>query len=88
MEKKEFKPIESAETQPQQMNFSPTEWKYFVMEINDIFSGERNPDLGRCVRNARYLAEIERRTKNVEEGKNIVFFTAEEWEKFVNEQAV
>ncbi|MBQ9615687.1 MAG: hypothetical protein IJR38_05035 [Selenomonadaceae bacterium] len=40
----------------------------------------------KAARNAEYLAELERRTKDIREGRNIVSFTDEEWEKFIHEK--
>ncbi len=39
----------------------------------------------KAVRNAEYLAKIDRAYKNLEEGKGKTF-TDEEWERFVHEQ--
>ena len=36
----------------------------------------------KAARNAAYLAEIDRRTNDVRNGRNIVSFTNEEWETF------
>lgn len=40
----------------------------------------------KAARNTEYLAELDRRTKDVHEGKNTVSFTDEEWAKFINEK--
>ena len=51
-----------------------------------IISLEQYNELSRAARNAEYLAELERRTKDIREGRNIVSFTDEEWEKFIHEK--
>ena len=66
--------------------FNPTEWKYFKLEIEDMINSNREFSIQKAVHNARYLAEIERRSKDIEAGKNCVTFTAEEWEAFINGQ--
>ena len=66
--------------------FNPTEWKYFKLEIEDMMNSNREFSFQKAVHNARYLAEIERRSKDIEDGKNCVTFTAEEWEAFTNGQ--
>jgi len=38
------------------------------------------------VRNAAYLAEIDRRTEDIRRGKNIISFTDEEWDRMINEK--
>ncbi|MBQ7704861.1 MAG: hypothetical protein IJT73_05485 [Selenomonadaceae bacterium] len=66
--------------------FNPTEWKYFKLEIEDMINSDREFSFKKAVHNARYLAEIDRRSKDIEAGKNCKTFTAEEWEAFVNGQ--
>ena len=66
------------------ITFTPLEWKYFVLELKSmIANGEFN--LPKVINNAKFYAEIERRTKDIKAGRYIEF-TSEEWEKFVNEQ--
>lgn len=82
-------PIEDTEENIEKQKgifFNPTEWKYFKLEIEDMMHSEREFSFQKAVHNARYLAEIDRRTKDTEAGKNCKTFTAEEWEAFVNEQ--
>ena len=64
------------------------EYKYFALEICDMVDEGKAIDLGRAARNAKYLAEIERRAKDIKSGKNVISFTDEEWEKFIDEKNV
>ena len=66
--------------------FDPTEWKYFKLEIEDMMHSDREFSFQKAIHNARYLAEIEKREKDLAEGKNCVTFTDEEWEAFINAQ--
>ncbi|MBR0287539.1 MAG: hypothetical protein IJQ82_01025 [Selenomonadaceae bacterium] len=70
------------------ITFAPREWYFFKEEIKDQVAEGKGVDILKALHAARYYAEIERRTENIKAGKNVVFFTAEEWERFVNEQAV
>ena len=68
------------------ITFTGLEWKFFVAELKDmIAAGEL--DIPKAMHSARFYAEIARRTANIKAGK-FKYFTSEEWEKFVNEQAV
>ena len=70
----------------EQITFTGLEWKFFVAELKDmIAAGEF--DIAKAIKSARFYAEITRRTENIKAGK-FKFFTAEEWERFVNEQTV
>lgn len=71
----------------EQITFTGLEWKFFVSELKDMINAGE-VDIVKAMRNARFYAEIARRTENIKARKNVVEFTAEEWEKFVNEQAV
>ena len=73
------------ETKP--ITFAPREWFFFKSEINDQLAEGKGIDILKALRAARFYAEIERRTENIKSG-HYVEFTSEEWEKFVNEQAV
>ena len=42
----------------------------------------------KAARNAEYLAELDRRSKDIAEGKNIISFTDKEWEAFINAQNI
>lgn len=64
--------------------FSPRELKLFVQEIADMIIAGEAINIEKAVHNARYFAEIDRRLENVENEKNLVTFTPEEWEKFSN----
>ena len=66
------------------INFSPRELKLFISEIADMIIAGESIDVEKAVHNAKYFAEIDRRLENVDAGKNLVTFTAEEWEKFSN----
>ena len=70
------------------ITFAPREWFFFKEELKDQITEGKGLDILKALHAARYYAEIERRTENIKAGKNVVFFTAEEWERFVNEQAV
>ena len=66
--------------------FTEREWKFFKLEIEDMFKSGTELDIEKAVRNARYLAEIDRRIENVEKGINVKHFTSEEWDAFVKSQ--
>lgn len=57
---------------------------HFKNEINKQLAETKIIDIGKAMRNARYLAMVERSKKQLKEGK-VVSFTEEEWEKFINE---
>ena len=40
----------------------------------------------KAIHNAKYFAMLERSEREIKEGKNIVTFSDEEWEDFVNAQ--
>ena len=66
--------------------FTNEEWKYFKDEINkQVAEGEKIIDFGKAMRNARYLAKLDRSIQQEQEGK-LVKFTEEEWEKFTDGQ--
>ena len=70
-----------------QITFTGLEWKFFVLELKDmIAAGEF--DIAKAMQSAKFYAEMARRTENIKARKNVVEFTAEEWERFINEQAV
>lgn len=69
------------------ITFAPREWFFFKEEIKDQIAEGKSVDLLKALRAARFYAEIERRTESIKAG-HYVEFTSEEWEKFVNEQAV
>lgn len=66
--------------------FNSAELKFFILEIKDMIIEGKELDAGKAVRNAKYLAEMERRVKDIESGKNVISFTEEEWEKFIDEK--
>lgn len=70
------------------INFAPAELKLFKDELDRQLEEGNGIDILKAIRNARYWAEIDRRTEDIKAGRNIVTFTAEEWEKFVNEQNI
>jgi len=68
------------------ITFTPRELKFFALELKDmIAAGEF--DIAKALHSARFYAEMARRTENIKAG-HYVEFTAEEWEKFVNEKTV
>lgn len=69
------------------ITFAPREWFFFKSEINDQLAEGKGVDLLKALRAARFYAEMERRTESIKAG-HYIEFTSEEWEKFVNEQAV
>ena len=68
------------------INFAPREWYFFQEEIKDQYAEGKGVDFLKAFRAARFYAEIERRTEDVKAGRNVVKFTAEEWEAVVNAQ--
>lgn len=70
------------------VNLEPSEWKYFILEIKEMIDNKEIIDLPKAIHNAKYFAEIARRIDDVKAGKNVVSFSDEEWEKFVNAQDV
>ena len=48
--------------------FNPTEWKYFKLEIEDMMHSDREFSFQKAVHNARYLAEIDKRAKDMDAG--------------------
>ena len=79
-------PYEIDESKP--ITIAPREWFFFKEEVKDQIAEGKGIDLLKALHAARYYAEIERRTEDIKAGRNLVTFTAEEWERFVNEQAV
>ena len=67
------------------ITFEAGELKYFVAEIKEMIENKEIIDIGKAIHNAKYFAMLEEREREIKEGK-VVSFTAEEWEKFVNEQ--
>ena len=67
------------------INFAPAELKLFKDELDKQLAEGNGIDLLKALRNARYLAMLDRSFKELEEGK-VVSFTDEEWEAFVNAQ--
>ena len=67
------------------INFAPAELKLFKDELDKQFAAGNGVDIFKALRNARYWAEIDRRTERIKAG-HYVEFTDAEWEKFTNEQ--
>ena len=67
------------------INFAPAELKLFKDELDRQLEEGNGIDILKAIRNARYLAMLDRSFKEIEEGK-VVSFTDEEWEAFVNAQ--
>ncbi len=68
------------------VTFTPLELKFFALELKEMIE-EGKLNLKKAIHNARFYAEMERRDNNIKAG-HYVEFTDEEWEKFINEQAV
>ena len=66
------------------VTFTPLELKFFALELKDMIS-EGKLNLKKAVHNARYWAEIERRTERMKAG-HYVEFADEEWKKFINDK--
>ena len=61
------------------INFAPAELKIFKEELDKQFAEGNGVDIFKALRNARYLAMLDRSFKELEEGK-VVSFTEDEWE--------
>lgn len=48
--------------------FNPTEWKYFLLEIDDMRKSGKKIDFSRAVHNSRYLAKIDKATEEMDAG--------------------
>lgn len=59
------------------------ERQHFLREIKDMQKAGKEIDIQKAVHNARYLAEIDRRTEDIKAGK-FIEFSAEDWEKLTN----
>ena len=70
--KKNFKEKNSPVTQTENIDgefFTNEEWKYFKDEINkQVAEGEKIIDFGKAMRNARYLAKLDKRIANFDAG--------------------
>ena len=69
------------------INFAPAELKLFKDELDKQLEEGNGIDILKAIRNARYLAMVDRSLKEIEEGK-VVRFTPEEWEDFSNGSSV
>ncbi|MBO4401283.1 MAG: hypothetical protein J5809_05510 [Selenomonadaceae bacterium] len=79
--------VETKTETEESVTFTQEELAHFIEEINRQFASGSGINLGRALRNARYLTKLDESNRQFKEGK-VVSFTAEEWEKFTNEQAV
>ena len=70
------------------INFAPAELKLFKDELDRQLEEGNGIDILKAIRNARYWAEIDRRIADVEAGQNLITFTDEELEKFINAQNI
>lgn len=70
------------------ITFEPGELKYFIAEVKEMIDKKEIIDLPKAIHNAKYFAEIARRRADIKAGRNIVSFTEEEWENFVNAQDI
>lgn len=66
--------------------FTPLEWKYFKLEIEEMKNNGEELNYKKAIHNAKYFAMLEKSEREIKEGKNIVTFSDEEWEDFVNAQ--
>ncbi len=84
--KKNFKEKISPVTQTENIDgefFTNEEWKYFKDEINkQVAEGEKIIDFGKAMRNARYLAMLDRGFKQMKEGGGRIV-TDEELEEMI-----
>ncbi len=62
----------------QPVNFSPRELKLFIREIADMIIAGEAINAEKAIHNAKYFAEIDRRLENIDAGKNLIIFTADE----------
>lgn len=69
------------------MILTEAESVHFKDEINKQLAETKIIDIGKAMRNARYLTMLDRGFKQMKEGGG-VFFTEKEWEDFVNEQEI
>ncbi|MBQ4403907.1 MAG: DUF1902 domain-containing protein [Selenomonadaceae bacterium] len=67
------------------INFAPAELKIFKEELDKQFAEGNGVDIFKALRNARYLAMLDRSFKEIEEG-HYIEFADEEWEKFINDK--
>lgn len=65
--------------------FTPLEWKYFKLEIEEMKENGEDLNFKKAIHNAKYFAMIERSRNEIKEGK-CVTFSDEEWEAFVSAQ--
>ena len=71
------------------VNLTRDEMKIFIQEIAEMILKDKSVDVGKAIHNARYLAEIGRRLKNVDEGKNLIkFANLEELKKYTYEHRI
>lgn len=50
------------------ISFNKTEWKNFLLEINDMMTSDRKLDIQKAIRNARYLAIIDKGIEQMNNG--------------------
>ena len=58
----------SAAPNEEKFTLNAEEFKYFVLELKDMFVEGKEIDGGKAYRNAKYLAEIDRRFNRVKAG--------------------
>lgn len=66
--------------------FNKYEWKNFLQEIKDMEESGKEIDIPKAMRNARYLAKLDKAEEDIKAERNCITFTAEAWEAFVNAQ--
>ena len=69
------------------ITIAPREWYFFKEEVKAQIAEGNGVDLVKALHAARFYAEIERRTEDIKARRNVVEFTAEEWEIFQNQLA-
>lgn len=65
------------------INFAPAELKLFKDELDKQLAEGNGIDILKALRNARYLAELDKSEKQFAEGY-FIEFTHEDWENFTN----
>ena len=69
------------------VTFTPDEWRFFVLELNDMVSLDDEINIDNAINNARYLAMLDKSFKQIEK-EGFASFTDEEWNNFVKYQDI
>ena len=78
-------PYEIDESKP--ITIAPREWFFFKEEVKSQIAEGEGLNFLKALHNARYLAMLDRSSKQLADGK-VVTFTDNEWEAFVNAQDI